>query len=148
MAYIIIIIALIVIVFIRYNVVTNRNPELLQVCVSALSPVLLDEKNPILVTNNIIDPCELFRSVFKYRFLYVSHKKPNNRIVAKYLLIHNPQIADTYVDISTDNIKFTRIILRHGEVLIVPFLWYLRDCSIENRFYNLHDIYSGIRSII
>jgi len=157
--YFIIIIIIIIILFILYFVYPHTL-NINQTSIEKFNFNLLYEKNPLILTNHIVNINSIIDIWFKYNFIY-STKFNNQSWInnkSKYLIIHNSSnsekteihICNPYTNIDKNNnpcnnSKIISIELLHHQFMILPFNWYY---FIDDSFINLYLIHDPITLLI
>jgi hypothetical protein len=150
---VIIVIALCVLTYIYlYTRVPNDTRTIIQVDLEQLTPALLQEKQPIVINDKIINASSLLNTVFKYSYLLSNESiidpTPSfNQSKNKYTLLTSI-FWDAMIDIAdpsnTDpnNIKFISVKLNRNRVMILPALWYYRSQTPRIKRIIMDDIVS------
>jgi len=135
----VLIIAVVVLLWIWYvRLYTNTPPppyEILQLSLSKLNMDILNEKQLIIINEQIINVNALLTTVFAYTYILKDERflKPSSsfaRSISKYTIITSP-FKDTILDIATpdqnqENVKYTTIKLLKNKVIILPARWFYR----------------------
>jgi hypothetical protein len=155
--FLIVLLVLVSILYIRFNLKYQDHYEILQVKPSKLTPDLLYEKNPIVIYSDRVEglsdsPEEIINKSMKYMYLYKysNEYSPIDTIIenkAKYLFISAKTNCE--VDIinpkykSTENYECATIKLKVGNILVLPCFWKYKSTSTLNCVF-VHDIFSTV----
>lgn len=157
--FIIILIVLIIILYIRYNMKVSTTLEILQIQPGQLKLDLLNEKNPIVVQNVSDDLNVLVKKSLKYLYLYTischHHSHETDKIMTnlgRYMMIKNTSDTSFEIEIvhptnkSKENYEFVSIIIHPTNVLILPMFWkYKWVTSREGKeCIFVHDLFSSV----
>jgi hypothetical protein len=80
----------------------SKEIQIIQTTLSSFKPSLLYEKNPIYIYDRIVNPADLFNTIFKYQYMYHILSLSNENFVKKnmsrYVVIYND--SDDVVDVT------------------------------------------------
>jgi hypothetical protein len=158
--FIIILVVLIIILYIRYNIKYSSVFEILQIQPSQLKLDILNEKNPIIIQNVSDDLNTLVKKSLKYIYLYTiscNHKiNETDKVssnLSRYMMIRNTSDKSFEIEIihpkykSKDDYKFVSVIIHPQNVLILPIFWKYKwvSAGVENKeCVFVHDLFSSI----
>ena len=132
----VIIVFLLALIYIRYYTTPSRYPELVQTTLALCTPELLSEKNPILLTDRVVNHADLLGTVFKYQYARSSVPAPlrgganKMKTDARFTLIYTTMASNVVVDIELPNTHHQmRVLLRVHETLVVPPRWTIRPAA-------------------
>lgn len=140
---IIIIIILLILIYYNHYKRYNTDYNIIQLFLEQLTLELLNERNPIIIYDRIVNPEILFETLFKYSFIFKKKYYLNNNnfiqnTKSKYTLllnpnnnvdiniispIHNSNIKYNFDTIENSNINFITIKLKKQQILILPPFW-------------------------
>jgi hypothetical protein len=107
----------------------SSSVQILQTKLENCTPELLSEKQPVVLTDRVIDHADLLKTTFKYQFLTSEPKHgmtPGVRYVttARFTLLFS-SAQDTHVDLAHPKAldDLVRVKLRSGMTLVVPPRW-------------------------
>ena len=156
----VLIIAIIIAIIIIYHIHSNTI-IINQTTINKFDFHLLYQKNPLIISDHIIDLSVILESWFKYNFITtqlssnINNWKQNN---AKYCLLHNNNDFDIEIhictphtklenNIPTQNAKIVTISLSSHQFMILPYKWCYYNEKYINIF-NINDFYTKIESIL
>lgn len=138
-------IIIILISFIYYNHYKRFNTDynIIQLFLEQVNLDILNERNPIIIFDRIVNPEILFETLFKYSFIFKKkyYLKNNNSIQntkSKYTLllnpennvdiniispIHNNSIKYNIDSLEESNVNYITIKLKKQQMLILPPFW-------------------------
>ncbi len=109
--------------------------DILQLPLSKLNSELLDQKQLIVINEQVINVHSLLTTVFAYMYVlkderFLQPSEVFTKSISKFTIITSP-FHDTTVDIATpgqdsSNIKYTTVKLSKNKVVILPALWLYR----------------------
>jgi hypothetical protein len=124
-----IIISLVVFIYYRYTLKINPEFEIIQTQLDKFRPSMFFEKQPIILTDKLVDPIQLTKSIFKYLYVFktqfiTKHTERNQQVKFKYLIvcsqsdttivtIYHPKGEETKLDIN----------LYQSQCIIIPMAW-------------------------
>tara|TARA_B000000477_G_C6094798_1_gene229404 strand:+ start:196 stop:690 length:495 start_codon:yes stop_codon:yes gene_type:complete len=156
----VVIIAIIIAIIIIYHIHSNTI-IINQTTINKFDFHLLYQKNPLIISDHIIDLSIILESWFKYNFIstqlssIVNTWKQNN---AKYCLLHNNNNFNIDIHICTPNTKLennipiskTKIVtitLSSHQFIVLPYNWFYYNLNYINVF-NINDFYTKFVSIL
>jgi hypothetical protein len=156
----VVIIAIIIAIIIIYHIHSNTI-IINQTTINKFDFHLLYQKNPLIISDHIIDLSIILESWFKYNFIStqlssnINTWKQNN---AKYCLLHNNNDFDIDIHICTPNTKLennipiskTKIVtitLSSHQFIVLPYNWFYYNLNYINAF-NINDFYTKFVSIL
>ncbi len=156
----VVIIAIIIAIIIIYHIHSNTI-IINQTTINKFDFHLLYQKNPLIISDHIIDLSIILESWFKYNFIstqlssIVNTWKQNN---AKYCLLHNNNNFNIDIHICTPNTKLennipiskTKIVtitLSSHQFIVLPYNWFYYNLNYINIF-NINDFYTKFLSIL
>jgi hypothetical protein len=131
---------LILFIYIRFYTNVTTNIKIVQLALAELTPAILNQKNPIVIDDKIVNPISLLHTVFKYLFVskHIKNIEDGDANVfrqnkARFLILYSNK-DDNSIDIANprfvkDNTKeppFVEIKLHANMCMILPFKWYVR----------------------
>lgn len=147
----IVLLALVVLMYIRYNLKYNDEIEILQMLPAKLTPDILAEKNPIVLEGCRDPPSVLVRKAFAYMYLYTTKWTYTPGTLVKNNARFVVMTTEDETDIEIVNPKHTHktdyksvaIKLHKGEIFILPMYWRFKaEAPLE--CVSIHDIYSSV----
>ncbi len=116
---------------------------------------LLNSKLPILIEDRIVNVKDIFDSILKYQYTFISEVSINNQWIknnSKYVIVVPNQKTIIKISHPSSNLKsgkyeYIDIILNHHQIVILPFGWWIltnSDCI----YYKLDDILSKLLSFV
>lgn len=139
-----IIFALFLFIYVKYYLKVVPNFKIVQLSVTELSPVILKQRNPIIIDEKIVSPISLLHSVFKYSYIY---KKINNtprdknntwyQNKSKYIIFYSNN-NNAIISIQNPKLKQKKeqdILLPAHMCLILPYYWMYSMKNSQNFTY-------------
>jgi hypothetical protein len=151
--------------------------NLLQTTIKSFKQDLLYEKQPIYIYDKLVNPADLFNTIFKYTYMYhtlsLSDSRYTKKNLSKFLIIYN-DTDDTPTTISISHPKSVKsdflksrflkkhykisnnhihdntidVIVRPQNCIIVPMHWVYRT-NLDNILeIHLHDVITSISSFL
>lgn len=160
MILVIILILLLVIFYIQQYLSYSKEFSIIQASISKITCTYLFEKNPIIITEPLVNPSILTSTLFKYLYIHKNQKSVDcfdtfMRIRTKYLVlfpehdmtlqIAHPKTSKIIKSNNVNKIQYVDIILRKNQTMILPMYWWFqipKDTKV-NAIY-LHDIISYV----
>lgn len=144
-------------IFYVYIVLYTKVPDppytIVQVTLDKLTPDILQEKQPVLVNDRIVNIDALLKTVFAYMYMFSDERflEPSDKFsktTAKYTIFTSP-FWDTNIDIADpsnlhqqQSPKYITIKLHQNKVLIMPSQWLYRITDKRIKRILLDDILS------
>lgn len=154
---------LIFIVYLRFLLQPNINFQILNISISKIQLSHLFEKLPIVITESLVQPQDLSKTVFKYLYVKKNYKSkviPDkyHQNKSKYLIIYprkneltinvvHPKKSKFLKSSSEDSLKMVEYVemkLNKRQVLILPMYWWYQTDSENFGIIELDDIFSLI----
>ncbi len=162
---ILIIIVLTVLIYYNHYSRYNIDYNVIQLFLEQLTLEILNERNPIIIYDRLVNPEILFDTLFKYSFIFKKkyYLNDNNFIQntkSKYTLllnpntdvdiniispIHNSNIKYNIDTIETSKVNYITIKLKKQQILILPPFWNFNINKNDSLIiYRLDDIISNM----
>lgn len=139
---------LICFVYLKHYFKSNSSFEIIQTPISKLTPSLLFEKSPIVISEPIVQPIHLTKSIFKY--MYICKKEKNITIDklytcnGKYCILY-PTEDDAHIHINHPNHKeekFQSVKLYKNQCIVLPMFWKFKTHDPNIHSIDLFDIFT------
>lgn len=146
-----IIIFFMVLLFCHYHEPFHADPQMIRAFLDDIDVELLNERQPILIQDAVIDPSSLFDTVFKRQYLthetVTNNCDPNVKAVcipccARFTLIFCDSFDDTLVSLHRQGRHVVDVKLSNGEVLVIPRGWHAVMELSACRVHILHDVFT------
>lgn len=143
-----ILVFLIIIVYICGILKVPKEFTIIQTSLVNLNDDLILEKNPIVISDAIVDCAQLTQTAFSYLYIY----KTSNPIIKKtnqysFLLIRSKDESEVLIQHPKNNLQ-SLIKLHFGNILILPLGWKYLIKKNNVQIIGLHTISSFIASFI
>jgi len=147
---------IIIIIYILYFIFP-KNISINQTTIDKFNFDLLYEKQPLILSDHLVDIHSIISLWFKYNFIYHTHTNTSNWILNnfKYTIIYNSNsninseihICNPYTNFDFNNSPYKNsnivsITLSNNQFMILPYKWnyYIQDNFILT--YNIHDFFT------
>lgn len=154
---IIILVTLLVLIYVRYYFSHNNDYDILQTDLENFNLNLLYDRYPVIIYDQILNPQDLLKTIFKYQFTFKkfgsfnplfptlnNHKfmvlyndktnatiniiSPKYKSLMKWSNVNGMRITNTPLE-SIDNVQYITIKLKQNQVMILPMQWMLQSSS-------------------
>lgn len=124
-----------VIMYIYSALTIASETTIIQTSLENFNPVMLSEKNPILIIDNIVNVDEFIKIVFSWNVLKIEKKllktAEDFRNNYSYMIVHNQEETTIKIHRLTaikgkNSDEHVSIIVPAFNVLIIPFRWYVQ----------------------
>ena len=134
----IVLLVLVIVLYVRYNLRHQEKYEILQLPSSKLTPDILAERNPIIVTDFSDEPRFLIRKAFRYQYTYVKevmYTAGSDKIIKNYgryaIISMTSSNKNTTLNVEVINPKYKQkneyqsvlLKVRPSHVLVLPMFW-------------------------